>query len=519
VPALHSRRQLLSLLGATVTLSGVAAGTPEDQSETATETPTATPTEAVGATATETDQQTQPPIGNHHTSGVTPARIGYDADESRPRAPISRRWCVGTEVAHRQSEVAVVDGTVLSATPEGLRALDARSGEHRWQAEIDGGAPTIRDGRVYVATDRAVSCLGFDSGRELWTRRLSNVTGEPLLLDVDTQGTKVFTVTERTDDDGHTESAILHALNASTGETSYRIPSETSAIYGHLAGRGTYVYGGTTTGSVVAFDLDAREVAWQSYLGEYVNSVTATAEAVYAGSHTGVVAALDPITGDERWRTTLEGDEVAVRARPAVATETVYVAATDGNLYALDQDTGEEQWRFDGGKRLSQPPTVVGSDDQSIVFGSDAGNVFSIDAASGEMYWTHQLEDRVNTPPVVVDGVVYIGDNSGRLYALANEDSNIGSERGSCRMPAAEETESGQGDTDNDGVVNSQDYAPRDESVQSKGDLRDRYGQSSSEDENENFLIGAGVGAGVSLSGVGLGYVLWGRETSASDNQ
>jgi hypothetical protein len=196
----------------------------------------------------------------------------------------------------------------------------------------------------------------------------------------------------------------------------------------------------------------------------------------------------------------------------------VYVAATDGNLYALDRDTGEEQWRFDGGQRLSQPPTVVGSDDQSVVIGSDAGNVFSTDAASGEMYWSHQLEDRVNTPPVVVDSVVYIGDNSGRLYALANEDSNVGSESGSCRIPASEETDRSQGDTDNDGVVNAQDYAPRDSSVQSKGDLQDRYGRSSSEDEDGEFLVGAGVGAGVSLSGVGLGYVLWGRATSDSDN-
>ncbi|MFC7255210.1 PQQ-binding-like beta-propeller repeat protein [Haloplanus litoreus] len=87
---------------------------------------------------------------------------------------------------------------MLSATSQGLRALDARSGERRWQVGIGGGAPTIRDGRVYVATKGAVYCLGFDSGRELWTRRLSNVTGEPLLLDVDTQGTKVLIVTERT---------------------------------------------------------------------------------------------------------------------------------------------------------------------------------------------------------------------------------------------------------------------------------------------------------------------------------
>ena len=108
--------------------------------------------------------------------------------------------------------------------------------------------------------------------------------------------------------------------------------------------------------------------------------------------------------------------------------------------------------------------------------------------------------------------------DGGDQSAIQNEDSNVGSESGSCRIPASEETERSQGDADNDGVVNGQDYAPRDHSVQSKGDLRDRYGRSSSKDEDEDFLVGAGVGAAVSLSGVGLGYVLWGRSTSDSDN-
>ncbi|MFB6160308.1 MAG: PQQ-binding-like beta-propeller repeat protein [Haloferacaceae archaeon] len=509
---------MLSLLGATVVGSGVATGASGDGSDPA-EAPETTPTGTEASTTTGTDQRTRPPIGSHLTSGVTPARTGYDADESGPRAPISRRWCVGTDVANRQSAVAVVDGTVLSATPEGLRALDARSGERQWGAEIDGGPPTVREGRVYVGTHSVVSCLGFESGRELWARRLSNVTGRPLVLDVDTQGTRVFAVTERTEDDGATDGAVLHALDASTGETAYRISADTTAMYGHLAGRGTHVYGGTTTGSVVAFDVGAHEVAWQANLGEYVSSVAVTDETVFAGSHTGVVAALDRTTGDERWAVTLDGAEVAVRARPAVAMGTVYVAATDGNLYAFDRDTGDERWRFDGGGRLGQPPAVVGSDDdRSVVFGSDAGNVFSLDAASGDMGWTHQLRERVNTPPVVVDGVVYIGDDAGRLYALANEDSNIGSEGGSCRTPAAEGTERGRGDSDDDGVVNSRDYAPRDGSVQRKGDLRNRYGDRSSEDEGESILFGAGVGAGISLSGVGLGYALWGRSAGEADD-
>ncbi|SDZ78378.1 Outer membrane protein assembly factor BamB, contains PQQ-like beta-propeller repeat [Haloplanus vescus] len=487
------------MLGATVAWSGVAAATPNSPSETggSTATPTAAPTDP--------DQ----PIGTHRTSGVTPARAGYNADESPPEAAVSRQWCVGTDAANRQSEVAVVDGTVLSATPEGLRALDARTGERQWRARIDGGPPTVRDGRVYVGTGDAVSCLGDDSGRELWTRRLSRVTAEPLLLDVDGQGLTVFTAAKRMDEDGATTGAVLHALDAETGETAYRIQGDTDSIYGTLAGRGTHVYGGTTAGTVIAFDVEARGVAWKVDLGEYVNSVAVTGETVFAGSHTGVVAALDRTTGEERWRTTLEGDDVEVRARPAVTADTVYVAATDGNLYAFDRETGAERWRFDGGARLSQRPAVVGADAPSVVFGSDAGNVFSVDG-SGDMQWTHQLRDRVNTPPVVVDGIVYVGDDTGRLYALANAESNPGSDGASCRTPT-KTAERERRDTDGDGVVNRRDYAPRDAAVQSEHDHRNSVRRSANEDEGAGFLLGTGVGAGASLLGVGLGYLLWGR--------
>jgi|GEM_PF-1916405 len=529
--ALHSRRRILSALGAVVAGSGVAAeasagvsdtptGTPStpaagtDGSGTPTGPPSTPSTETDASTAGGTDREARSPIGSYPTVGVTPARTGYAGAEPRPRGPVARHWCVGTSVADRRAGIAVVDGTVVSGTPEGFEALDAGNGDWRWRADIDAGPPTVRDGRVYLGSHRAVSCLGFESGRELWTRRLSAVTGHPLVFDADGQGTQVFVAAERADDDSHTVGATLHALEPATGETAYRVPAETASIYGPLAGRGTYVYGGTTR-SVVAFDVGARELAWEVDLGEHVHSVAVTDAAVFAGSHTGVVASLDRVSGDERWRVTLSGEDVEVRARPAVTDRTVYVAATDGNLYAFDRDTGTERWRFDCGRGLDQPPTVVGDEDRTVVVGSDAGTVFSLDAAAGEMRWSHQLRERVNTPPAVVDGVVYVGDSSGRLYALADEESNVLSTSRACRIRTPTPTDRGQGDADNDGVPNSQDYAPRDRSVQDRGDVREASGESG--DGNEDFLTGVGVGAAVSLVGTGFGYAIRGRMTGESD--
>jgi len=470
---------------------------------------------ADASTAGGTDRGAQPPIGGYPTVGVTPARTGYAGAESAPAGPVASHWCVGTSVGDRRAGVAVVDGTVLSEIPGGSEALNAGNGDRRWQADIDGGAPTVRDGRVYLGSHHAVTCLGFESGRELWTRRLSAVTGHPLVLDVDGQATRVFVATERTDDDGHDVGATLHALDPETGETAYRVPAETATIYGPLAGRGSYVYGGTTD-SVVAFDVGARELAWEAEFGEHVHSVAVTERAVFAGSHTGVVAALDRVDGDERWRVTLPGEDVEVRARPAVTDRTVYVPATDGNLYAFDRETGAERWRFDCGRELDQSPTVVGDEDRTVVVGSGSGTVFGLDAA-GEMRWSHQLRERVNTPPAVVDGVVYVGDGSGRLYALADEGPNPLSASRDCRIRTPTPTARAEGDADNDGVPNRRDYAPRDQSVQNREDVREALGDDT-RDGRGDFLAGIGVGVGVSLFGVGTGYAIRGRTGGGSDD-
>jgi outer membrane protein assembly factor BamB len=72
---------------------------------------------------------------------------------------------------HRASP-AVADGTVYAATDEGLRALDAGTGEQEWLLETGErvqSAPAVADETVYVGCDDAtVLAVDADSGEVLW---------------------------------------------------------------------------------------------------------------------------------------------------------------------------------------------------------------------------------------------------------------------------------------------------------------------------------------------------------------
>ncbi len=63
------------------------------------------------------------------------------------------------------------------------------------------------------------------------------------------------------------------------------------------------------------------------------------------------VVALDPATGKERWRATVEG---RVDSQPTIALGTVFVGTRSGWLYAFNRDTGERLWRFRAAPRREQ---------------------------------------------------------------------------------------------------------------------------------------------------------------------
>ncbi|MEC3982497.1 PQQ-binding-like beta-propeller repeat protein [Amycolatopsis sp. H20-H5] len=123
-----------------------------------------------------------------------------------------------------------------------------------------------------------------------------------------------------------------------------------------------------------------------------------------------------PRTGKLRWRRTLEG---AATAGPVTAADgTIYASSNAGILHALDPATGADRWTFDtggpSGGDLSVSPLVL---PDGIILVPTSGALVAL-SPTGARLWSHDLPGRP-TSPISQDGKrVYVGDQSGTVSAL-----------------------------------------------------------------------------------------------------
>ncbi len=97
------------------------------------------------------------------------------------------------------------------------------------------------------------------------------------------------------------------------------------------------------------------KVATQKQIEEHApgeDDLEGTAEQV--GPATGVIAALDPATGEVKWRTKLPRPSNG--GTLATAGGLVLVGDDDGFLYALDQSDGKIVWKHDLKRRVGSAP-------------------------------------------------------------------------------------------------------------------------------------------------------------------
>jgi outer membrane protein assembly factor BamB/tetratricopeptide (TPR) repeat protein len=122
-----------------------------------------------------------------------------------------------------------------------------------------------------------------------------------------------------------------------------------------------------------------------------------------------------------------------VRSSPAVHGNFVYFGSDDGDFYALSiRDGGSVLWNGSTDGPIRSSPVVeegvgVGglAGREAMVFvGSDDHTVRAWTASDGEERWTYRTGGPVRSSPIVVDGVVYVGSQDGRLYALRADGDN-----------------------------------------------------------------------------------------------
>lgn len=188
------------------------------------------------------------------------------------------------------------------------------------------------------------------------------------------------------------------------------------------------VYIGSETDFLYALDTDTGALRWAFDTGGNVNSEPAVADGtVYVGSEDSNLYAVDAGTGRQRWKfRTGEGRS----SSPTVADGVVYVGGggkvptriggtysdnQDGYVYAVDLGTGEQRWKFTTSSRVEESPTVV---DGVVYACALRGTAYAVDAATGKQRWTFTTRGLLNSAAAVADGVVYVSSEDSHLYAL-----------------------------------------------------------------------------------------------------
>lgn len=133
-------------------------------------------------------------------------------------------------------------------------------------------------------------------------------------------------------------------------------------------------------------------------------------------ARTSPTTATGPQTGRIAWKRHLEG---AVAPGPVVGADGSVLAASNGGvLHALDPADGTDRWTYDGGgsygSDLSTSSAVL--DDGTILWPGPHDRLYGL-TSGGRLLWTVQLDGLVLSP-AVIGRRAYIADATGTLLAL-----------------------------------------------------------------------------------------------------
>lgn len=113
---------------------------------------------------------------------------------------------------------------------------------------------------------------------------------------------------------------------------------------------------------------------------------------------------------------------ISYEVQPVLANGRVFVGSIDGYGYGIDAANGSTLWTaaIPGGTICS-----AACSGNTVVFSGLTGTVSGVNAANGTVNWTFQCAKTVTCAPCVADGIAYIGDHKGYIYALSAETGQL----------------------------------------------------------------------------------------------
>ncbi|MGB5489816.1 MAG: outer membrane protein assembly factor BamB, partial [Woeseiaceae bacterium] len=189
-------------------------------------------------------------------------------------------------------------------------------------------------------------------------------------------------------------------------------------------------------GNVAAFDPETGRQVWRTKLDTELSAGPGVGEnRVVVVARNGIVIVLDASTGAEVWRTDVDGESLA---RPLISGETVVVQTIDNRMQALSIYDGRRLWSIEQSTpaltmRGSADPVLVST---TVIGGFDNGRLVAADLNSGDIVWESLLSpptgrsdlDRlsdIDGAIAVVGQDIFASGYQGRLAALAAESGQV----------------------------------------------------------------------------------------------
>jgi len=345
----------------------------------------------------------------HEDVSISPS---LTAAQDSGAAPGTLKWKFQAEV--EVTLIKEVDGTLFVIGPGTVHAIDAETGAHLWQIDVDVSVdipempliPKILNGVAFFGGTTHVSAIDISTGEEKW--RLST---EGALIGPSGNDTIVFFNLEG-----------IHSVDSKTGKEKWKISTGSLVNTGVVVDDSVVFFDGENTYSV---DTKAGREWWRTEGGSPIFFVDDGIMYVYMYNAASVYA-MDLASGREKWRYDL-GDGY-IHPMSTMVDGIVYVFREEG-IDALDAENGQPRWHvseeYDPWTTIIFRDTIVlvteGQDTKTTLVG--------LDTTSGSQRWTVPLNVKGFGELTVVDGAVffsvYHGQEHASLYSL---DAKTGAE-------------------------------------------------------------------------------------------
>jgi outer membrane protein assembly factor BamB len=328
-----------------------------------------------------------------------------------------------------QSSPVYYNGIVYFGSDDGkVYAVDALMGEEIWNFSTGNlvlSTPAIHDGTLYIgSSDGYLYVLDAATGSEKWNFRIEGEFGEIKSSPVIEHNLVFFGATDFN----------IYAVNLTSHDAEWTFETG-GEIWASPSVSWPYLYVGALDATLYCLWAANGTQAWNytstSWEGIYTSSPVWNDMVFFGEGMDGEgLHALNATTGELIW---VLGDIGPMYGSPAVHRGVVYIPAwgPPSMLYAVpvvDPSPGDHMitkdevyWSFQiDDEQGGSSPTVS---DEWVVVGSDygmggEGRIFCIDIGTGKERWNATTGGDVYSTPTVNNGVVYVGSNDKRVYAL-----------------------------------------------------------------------------------------------------